>query len=548
VLGWLGLVILIIAALVAQNLTLSNHYQTLSAVPGGIYNEGVLGRFTTANPIFATTDADTTVSHLVFSGLLTYDTNGKLVGDLASDFSVDSHGNTYTLHLRPNLKWHDGQPLTSADVLFTFQQIQNPDIQSPLQSSWQGVEVTTPDARTVVFKLPGVLVSFPHSLTTGIIPKHMLANIKPTDMRSADFNTVHPIGAGPFTWEALEVNGDGNPKHAEEKIALKAFKDYALEAPKLQGFVVQIFSDKDRLIQRFAANQLNGVEGLTEMPDALKKIKRINTHNFSLNAANMVFFKTSGGILADSNIRKALVLGANVPDITNNLDYTTRLVHEPILIGQVGYDRSLAQPTNNLQAAKSLLDSSGWNVDTKQRGIRTKSGVPLSFSLTVADAPEYHMVADKLHKQWLRLGVKLDIQYLDPNDFQNALAYHSYESILYGIAVGSDSDVFVYWDSSQADIRSANRLNLSEYKNSTADAALEAGRTRLDPVLRVIKYKPFLQAWQADNPALGLYQPRLLYLTNGRLSGLTDAPINNATERFINVHNWQIREAKVTNK
>ncbi|HVX56773.1 MAG TPA: hypothetical protein VHA37_03505, partial [Candidatus Saccharimonadales bacterium] len=101
--------------------------------------------------------------------------------------------------------------------------------------------------------------------------------------------------------------------------------------------------------------------------------------------------------------------------------------------------------------------------------------------------------------------------------------------------------------SSQADVRSANRLNLSEYKNATADEALEAGRTRLDPALRTIKYRPFLQAWQQDAPAVGLYQPRLLYLTNGTVAGLSDAPINTPPDRFINVQNWEIRQARVTN-
>jgi len=65
--------------------------------------------------------------------------------------------------------------------------------------------------------------------------------------------------------------------------------------------------------------------------------------------------------------------------------------------------------------------------------------------------------------------------------------------------------------------------------------------------LRAIKYKPFLQAWQQDAPALGLYQPRVLYLTNGEVAGLSDATLNTATDRLNNVQNWQIREARVTN-
>src|SRR5206468_4518991 len=133
-------------------------------------------------------------------------------------------------------------------------------------------------------------------------------------------------------------------------------------------------------------------------------------------------------------------------------------------------------------------------------------------------------VTNELQKQWLAAGASVDVELLDPVEFQAALTSHSYEALLYGITIGADPDVFVYWDSSQADVRSAQRLNFSEYKNSKADLALEAGRTRLDPALRAAKYKPFLQVWQQDAPALAMYQPRVLYITNGMVDGLNDFP------------------------
>ena len=156
-------------------------------------------------------------------------------------------------------------------------------------------------------------------------------------------------------------------------------------------------------------------------------------------------------------------------------------------------------------------------------------------------------VVESLHKFWLAAGVQMVPEFLSSADFQGTLSQHNYEAVLYGISIGVDPDVFVYWDSSQADVRSSNRLNLSEYKNATADAALEAGRTRTNPALRVVKYKPFLTAWQQDNPALGLYQPRSLYLTNGTVYGLNVHTLNSPTDRYSNVENWKIRLAKVTN-
>lgn len=546
VLSWLALLLLIIFCQVLQNISLGNHYQTLKPVAGGVYSEGVVGQFTNANPIFAVSDADATVSRLIFSGLLAYDVHGKLIGDLASDWDVQDHGSTYVVHLKPNLEWQDGQPLTSQDVLFTYKLIQNPDVQSPLQNDWRGVDVSAPDPRTIVFKLPGVLVSFPSGLTTGIVPKHLLENVAPANLRTADFNTVSPVGAGPFAWETLDVKSDGNPQHNIEKISFTPFLNYASGPPQLHKFVVQIFADPEQALKAFDNNELTGLTGLSGVPEKYENSSRIIIHSLPLNAANMVFFKVSAEPLNDVNIRKALVRATNEKSIVEALDYPTRYVREPLLLGQVGYDKKFVQAKFDPASAKLILDTAGWKVDPTKHAVRYKAGRPLSFTLTVADTPEYHMVAGKLKNQWAKIGVKLDLEFQSSNDFQNALIYHSYEAILYGVSVGPDSDVFVYWHSSQADIRSANRLNLAEYKSSVADLALEAGRTRLDPAIRTIKYKPFLQAWQADVPAIGLYQPRLLYLTNGRLNGLSEAPINNATDRLINVQNWQIREARVT--
>jgi peptide/nickel transport system substrate-binding protein len=545
VIAWVGLLVLLITVLVAQNLQLGGYYQSLRPVPGGIYNEGVLGQFTNANPLYATSDADDTVSRLIFAGLFTYDGQGNLVGDLASSYSVDPHGTTYTVHLRPHLTWQDGRPLTSADVVFTYQLIQDPDVQSPLESSWQGVTVSAADAQTVVFKLPDALASFPYNLTNGIVPQHLLSQVPPTNMRSADFNTVHPVGAGPFAWQAIQVTGDGNPQTEEEQIALVPFNGFQGGQPKLQKFVVQVFASRSQLIQAFKTKQLTAAEGLNEPPTQLKNDPAIVQHNLTLRAATMVFFKTSAGVLADQQVRQALVQAANVPQIVQSLDYPAREVREPLLMNQLGYDPSVAQSGFDLKNAENLLNADGWPVG--KNGLRSKAGQALSFTLTAADTPQYHLVVLQLQKQWQALGVKLYAQFLDTGDFQSALNYHQYDAILNGISIGVDPDVFVYWDSSQADIRSANRLNLSEWKNSQADAALEAGRTRLDPSLRVIKYKPFLEAWQQTSPALGLYQPRVLYLTNGNVAGLSNNSITTATDRFDNVQNWEIREAKVTN-
>ena len=543
--GWIALFVLLLGCVVWQLLNLSSYYQSIRPVPGGIYNEGLQGTFTTANPLYASNAVDSTVSHLVFAGLFKYDDKNKLVGDLASDYSSDPGGKVYTVHLKPGLTWQDGHSLTSADVVFTYQAIQNPDAQSPLLAGWQGVKLSAPDAHTIVFTLPNALASFPDNLTNGIVPAHLLAKTPISDLRTADFNTQSPVGAGPFRWQAVQVSG-GGPSDAQQQIALVPFKHYAGGAPKLQQFVVHAFANPKQLTDAFKTGQLTAVAGLDRVPANYMNDQSITTHSLLLTAGTYVFFNNSEGVLADAKVRQALVQGSDPEAIIKQLGYATREVKEPLLQGQLGYDPAYEQATDNLTAAKALLDQDGWKVGAK--GVRYKDGRALSFELSAANNSENWMVVRRLQQQWQALGVKLQPLFQSHDDFAASLTDHSsYNAVLYGISIGSDPDVFAYWDSSQAGVLSPTHLNLSEYKSSAADSGLEGGRTRLDPTLRAVKYKSFLQAWQQDAPALGLYQPRYLYLTHGTVYNLTDHQLNVGADRLNNVQNWEVRTAKVTN-
>ncbi len=264
-----------------------------------------------------------------------------------------------------------------------------------------------------------------------------------------------------------------------------------------------------------------------------------------MSAANMVFFKTTNGVLTDKSIRQALVLASDPQEIAGLAGYKTNLVTGPLLAGQLGYDPAHNQVTNNPAKAIETLEAAGWSVGDD--GIRVKDGKKLTFKLLAQDIPEYTKASQTLQKQWRAVGVKMDINLENPADLQNSLTYHNYDALLYGITIGHDPDVFAYWHSTQADVRATNRLNFSEYSSKVADEALESGRNRTDDALRVVKYKPFLQAWQQDAPALGLYQPRFLYITDQSVESLKAHTLTSETDRLNNVELWMIRQARVTN-
>lgn len=541
VIGWLVLVFVTIGLSVVQLSSLSKYYQELRPAPGGAYTEGVLGAFTNANPVYATSTADRTVSRLLFSGLLKYDDKNQLVGDLAESWKADARSKVYTIVLRPDLRWSDGRPFTTSDVVFTYNVIQNADAGSPLYTSWQGVKVEAKDSRTVTFTLANPLASFPYSLTNGILPKHKLESIPMADMRSTPFNTNQPVGTGPFRWENLSVTGSSDTR--EERIVLTANENYSHGKPKLDTFIVRTFRTQEQMIAHYDKHELNAMVGLESEPSNVGEKKHI--YNFPQTAAMMTFFKTTQGVLGDKAVRQALVRGANTKAIRTDLPYVARPVDEPLLKDQFAYDKTLAQLGYDPAAAEKQLDEAGWKLP-EPGSVREKGGQKLEFTLYAESGSEAARVTRDLQQQWRKIGVNVKVQLQSSSEFQITLSEHSYDALLRGISIGNDPDVFVYWHSSQADVLSSGRLNFSEYKSNVADEALESARTRTDESLRIAKYKPFLSAWRDDAPALGLYQPRVLYITRDPVYGLHEHAVVSASDRFANVDQWQIRLVKTT--
>jgi len=541
VLLWTALFVILSFAEIVQLRGLSNYYQSLQPVPGGLYTEGIIGNFTNANPLFATGAADTAVSRLVFSGLFKYDANNKLVGDLAKDYSLGSGPTQYIVHLKHGLQWHDGKPLTADDIIFTYHTIQDIQSQSPLYSSWAGVEVTKTDNYTIEFDLPSALSAFPYSMTNGIIPAHLLQSTPTEQLRSAPFNTF-PIGSGPFQWRFIEVTGKSTDTR-EQRISLAAFKHYQAGPPKLDGFNLITFTDEQHMLTAFNHKQINAMSGLDNVPQSLSHDKSVQVNITPLTTIIMAFFNNSSPILNDANLRRALIVGTDRRQVNGLFDEPVQLADSPLLKGQLGYDRKLVEPAFNRAAANKLLDDSGWVRGSD--GIRAKAGRPLAFTLSAQDSPNATKTAQFLQQQWRQLGVKLEVRYNDREELHTSIVgNHDYDVLLDGINIGVDPDIFAYWDSSQASITSQGHLNLSEYKSSMADQAIEAGRTRYDPTIRTVKYKAFLAQWVKDLPAMALYQPNYLYITRGQVFNYERKSANSGADRFYNVGNWMVRQKR----
>lgn len=540
--SWFLLLIILASSVVIQLRGLNGYYQSSQPVAGGTFVEGILGSFTNANPLYATSSVDSSVARLLFASLFKYDDKQHLIGDLADSWTVDDRGTHYSVKLKDHLTWQDNYPLTAADVVFTYKSIQNPDTKSPLAGSWQGITVSSKDALTINFDLPSALSSFPYSMTNGIVPKHLLSGIPASQLRSVSFNTSKPVGAGPFKWDAVEVTGD-TPENRVEQIALTPNLSYYSAKPSVNKFIIRSFRSEKALLASFKKQELNSMVGLSATPPEFKDKPNIFEYNMPLMGEVMVFLKTTNEVLKDTKIRQALTYATDTAKINTSLGYPVLPARGPLLSTQIGYDKTLNQLPFNLDAANKLLDQAGWPAG--KDGLRRKDGKQLKFSLYSQNNPEYSQVVQLLQRQWLKVGVSVDIVLQSDSELQTSISFHNYDSLVFGISLGVDPDVFAFWHSSQADPRLQNRLNFSEYKSTVVDKALEAGRTRSDPAIRAVKYRPFLEAWHNDAPAIALYQPRLLIVTRGQIFGFDKFNLVSSTDRYANVQNWEIHEKKL---
>lgn len=538
---WVGLFVLLIFSTVIQLRSMGKYYQTSQPADGGVFSEGLVGTFTNASPLYATGTANEAVSRVVFSGLFKYDTTGQLVGDLARTIKIDKSEKNYIVSLKTGISWHDDQPFTADDVVFTYRTIQNGSAQSPLFSSWQDIVVSKVDDYTINFRLPNPLAAFPYSLTNGIVPEHILNKIEPRQMRSAQFNTA-PVGTGPFKWKFVQV--DGSPATGlEQHITLAPFDKYWSGKPRMDAFSFTTFTDENKLLEAYKSKKINAISGLNDVPEDIAADAVNEVYATPLTSAVMAFFNNSRNGLNDVSVRKALVHAIDTKDLVGDLKNVYGLVLSPLLKFQLGYDGGYVQAGYNPATANQLLDAAGYTRGPD--GMRSKSGQPLEFSLVAQNTGNYTIVAKYLQKKWAELGVKTIVTYTKASDLQSdIIATHNYDILIHGISIGTDPDVYAYWDSTQASITSLGRLNLSEYKSKTADQALESARTRSDPAVRAVKYQTFVSTWVQDAPALAIYQPKYVYVSRGPIHSYQKQVMITPTDRYSNVHEWTIRQVR----
>ena len=537
-LGWLILAGLLVVATGLQLYWMQSAYSSEQADSGGTYAEGVIGRIDTLNPLYAATQSERSASNLIFSGLLRYDSRNNLESDLASGWTVSADGKTYTFTLRQDAKWHDGKPVTANDVVYTLDLIKNPQTRSYLYRTWQDIQVKAENKDKLVFTLPAAYAPFPHALTFGILPQHILQSSSPLRLRENSFNR-NPVGSGPFTFKSMQII---NPDTDRVVLQTERNEQFYGNKAKLDRFQIHTYKDRDALRRGFLSREINAASELRSSDiDTIKsQLPTTVVNDSEIHNGVYAFYQMDRPVLQDASVRKALVSATDRTALRETVSGYASELNGPLLSEQEPGISSLKQSGYDQAAAKAALDAAGWVL---KGNVREKNGQKLELSMLAPRSGDFPAVAESIAKQWRMVGVDVKVQVVDTGTFeQNILTPRAYDVLIYELSLGADPDVFAYWHSSQASVRG---FNLSNYKSVIADDALLSARSRSEADLRRVKYQGFVQQWINDAPAVALYQPRLHYVTTDNTRSIDRSqPVIDTLNRYHTLEDWTVETSR----
>lgn len=506
---------------------------------GGIYTEALIGSLGRLNPLLDYYNpVDRDVNSLIFSSLVKFDHRGLPHGDLADTWGISQNGKVYNFSIRTNAVWHDGRPVTSADVIYTIELMRDEamPIPSDLRNFWKKVEVKELDEKTLQFRLPEPFSPFLDYLTFGVVPKHVLGNLSPEQVIDAPFN-LQPVGSGPFTFQNLDIT--------ENKITglvLESFDKYYGKQSFIEKLVFKYYPDAQSAMASYDQGEVMGISQVTaDILDTALKNQELDLFTGRLPRLNLVFLNLddpSVSFFQDPDIRRALLLGINRQWIIDNLmDGQAIIAHSPIFPESWAYFDGIEQVEYDPEKALALLKKAGYSIPAEGGQVRSKDGVPLSFEMVYPEGEKSAQIAERIRQDWERLGVDVSLNpvsyeelqddYLEPRDYQAAL-------VELNLARSPDPDPYPFWHQSQI----ISGQNYSQWDDRQVSEYLEQARVTDDMSERAKRYRNFQVRFASELPALPLFYPVYSYGVDSEVRGVSMGPLYDTSDRFNNLASW----------
>ncbi len=525
---WCGLCLLLLCAAGCAEESILTPPRQPAGPPayGDTFVLGSIGEPSNLIPILSSDSSSHDVAGYVYNGLVKYDKDLKLVGDLAESWEISANGLVITFHLHKGVKWHDGADFTSRDVLYTYRVTIDPKTPTPYAEDFKQVKtVEAPDAHTVRVTYDKPFAPALASWGTSILPSHLLDG---KDISKSELSR-RPVGTGPYLFKEWI---------AGQKVVLESFKDYFEGQPYISRVVYRIIPDSSTMYMELKAGGVD-MMGLSPVQyarqtDTAKFRARFNKYRYPASAYTYLGYNLRNPLFTDKRVRQAITSAINKDEIIHGvLLGMGQVAKGPYKPGTWAWNQNIVDFDYNPPRAVQLLASAGWT-NKNGDGILVKDGRPLRFTILTNQGNEQRLKAAQIIQQRLkRIGVDVKIRVIEWASFiNNFIDKRDFEVVLLGWSLGQDPDIFDVWHSSKT---GKKELNFIGYKNEEVDRLIETGRGTFYQEERKRCYWRIQEILAEDQPYTFLYVPDALPAVSARFRGIEPAPLG-LMHNFIKWH------------
>ncbi|MBI4608232.1 MAG: peptide-binding protein [Candidatus Rokubacteria bacterium] len=485
--------------------------------------EGSIGDASNLIPILAADSASHNIGGLIYNGLVKYDRDLNIVGDLAESWQVSPDGLTLTFRLRRGVRWHDGHPLTAEDVHFTYRVLVDRKTPTAYAEDFLQVakaEVLDPHTFRVRYRQPyaKALISW----AVSILPRHRLEGQDLTKTPLAR----RPVGTGPYRFVEWKTG---------EKIVLEANPDYFEGRPFLDRYVYRIIPDQATMFLELKARSLD-MMGLTPLQYARQTTRpelqaRFRRYRYAAFAYTYLGYNLRHPLFRDRRVRQAISYAIDQQELIQGvLLGLGQSATGPYRPGTWAYNPHVQRYPHDPERARALLREAGWR-DTDGDGILDWDGRPFAFTILTNQGNESRAKTAELIQWRLRkVGIAVKIRTVEWAAFVNEfLDKRRFEAVVLGWRTGQDPDLYNVWHSSKT---GPKQLNFIGFRHPEVDRLLEQGRRTLDRTERKRSYDAFQAILAEEQPYTFLYVPDALTIVHSRVRGIEPAPAG-LTYNFI---------------
>ncbi|MEJ2254987.1 MAG: peptide-binding protein [Nitrospirota bacterium] len=481
-------------------------------------------------PPLATDSASADISQLIFNGLVKYDKDLTLVGDLARSWEVRRGGLEIIFHLRKGVRWQDGEEFTSEDVVFTYKTVTDPQVPTPYGSIYGPVKkVQAVDPYTVRVTYSEPFAPAIESWSMGIMPKHILQGKDISD----DAYARHPVGTGPYRLTEW-VPG--------QKIVLDAYDGYFEGKPGVRRYISRVIPDPATM---FLELKFGGIDymGLTPTQYKLQTDSELFRTYFQKFRYPSFGFTYMGYNLLDPRfqdvrVRRAITHAINKKDIIKGvlLGYGTPCTG-PFPPESWAYNPDVKDPAYDPGRALELLREAGWQM--RKDGLQWKDGEPFRFTVITNQGNDVRLKAAQIIKQDLKaVGIDMTIKVLEWQAMLHEfIDKKKFEAVILGWSLSRDPDIYDIWHSSKT---KENEFNFISYKNKEVDRLLLEGRRTFDRQKRQKIYRRIHAILAEEQPYTFLFVPDALPVLHKRFKGVEQSPIG----IWYDFIHWHVPESR----